>query len=69
MVLKNRKADLSPACVCPADVIVLKFGSSVLRTVQDSLNAAPGSALRWFATLSRCRSSFLLIGNNTDAAS
>ena len=66
MVLKNRKADhVSPAGVCPADVIVLKFGSSVLRMVQDLPNAVH-EIYRWVRDGYRVIAVVSAIGNTTE---
>ena len=66
MVLKNRKADhVSPAGVCPAEVIVLKFGSSVLRTVQDLPNAVH-EIYRWVRDGYRVIAVVSAIGNTTE---
>jgi homoserine dehydrogenase len=66
MVLKNRKADqVSPAGACPAEVIVLKFGSSVLRTVQDLPNAIH-EIYRWVRDGYRVIAVVSAIGNTTE---
>ena len=66
MVLKNGKADcVSPAGVCPAEVIVLKFGSSVLRTAHDLPNAVH-EIYRWVRDGYRVIAVVSAIGNTTE---
>src|SRR5579862_7439549 len=66
MVHKNTKADhVSPAAVCPAEVIVLKFGSSVLRMAQDLPNAVH-EIYRWVRDGYRVIAVVSAIGNTTE---
>jgi homoserine dehydrogenase len=64
-VLKNTKADHVPARVCPAEVIVLKFGSSVLRKAQDLPNAVH-EIYRWVRDGYRVIAVVSAIGNSTE---
>lgn len=66
MVLKNRKSDhVSLAGVCPTEVIVLKFGSSVLRMAQDLPNVVH-EIYRWVRDGYRVIAVVSAIGNTTE---
>jgi homoserine dehydrogenase len=65
-VLKNRKSDhVSLAGVCPTGVIVLKFGSSVLRMAQDLPNVVH-EIYRWVRDGYRVIAVVSAIGNTTE---